>query len=405
MYEGASEKILKQLIGETHASAVFFHESYEHPIRKRDQALVDSLQKEGVDVRSFEGRLLFHPEQIKTKTDDPYKVFTPFWKYCATKTDTIEAPLSAPRSVRMVSDVPQSIEIDALGLLPKIKWDDGFYKEWDVGEKAAHERLAHFMEKKLQHYTKGRDFPAKGYISKLSPYLHFGQISPRVIWHKIRDYVQTVAPEKQTASDKFLAELGWREFSAYLLYHFPAMQTKPFRGEFTDFPWTESAEFLSAWQQGKTGYPLVDAGMRELWQTGFMHNRVRMVVGSFLIKHLGIHWKDGEAWFWDCLVDADHGSNIASWQWVAGCGADAAPYFRIFNPILQSKKFDTEADYIRTYVPELAKLGNDKIHTPWEADIFELKDAGIELGKTYPHPIVDHDKARKKALAAYQEIK
>ncbi|MGL4812417.1 MAG: cryptochrome/photolyase family protein, partial [Beijerinckiaceae bacterium] len=283
-------------------------------------------------------------------------------------------------------------------------WAKGFHAHWQRGETGARKRLAEFLDSGLAGYAEGRDFPARETTSRLSPHLRFGEISPRQIWHAI-DTVLRETPALERDAAKFRAELGWRELSYHLLYHFPDLATKNFNARFDDFPWRSDAKALRAWQRGLTGYPVVDAGMRELWQTGYMQNRVRMIAASFLIKHLLIDWREGEAWFWDTLLDADPANNTASWQWVAGSGADAAPYFRVFNPILQGEKFDGEGAYVRRYVPELAALPDKWIHRPWEAPADVLRAAGVTLGKSYPKPIVDHDAGRRRALAAFAEIK
>ncbi len=300
---------------------------------------------------------------------------------------------------------PGSEPLDDWSLLPsKPDWAGGLRERWHPGEAGAKDRLTSFLDEAMADYSDQRNRPDKPGTSRLSPHLHFGEISPQQCWHAVED---RLAGDEHGARGgrSFLRELVWRDFSYHLLFHWPALPSKAFRPEFENFPWNSDNEALKAWQQGKTGYPIVDAGMRELWETGWMHNRVRMITASFLIKHLLLPWQDGEAWFWDTLVDADLANNAASWQWVAGSGADAAPYFRIFNPILQGKKFDPEGDYVRRYVPELAKLGVDHLHTPWEAPDHVLKAAGIVLGETYPCPIVQHADARKRALDAYQAIK
>jgi len=289
-------------------------------------------------------------------------------------------------------------------LLPKINWDGEMNARWDISEAAAHTRLDEFVMDDLQDYREGRNFPNKPNVSRLSPYLHFGQISPNIAWHRASEAGAFVTNEQSL--DTFLSELGWREFSSYLLYHFPKLPTDNLQSRFDLFPWAENTDAdLKAWQRGNTGYPLVDAGMRELYNTGYMHNRVRMVVGSFLVKNLLVHWHHGERWFWDCLVDADLASNSASWQWIAGCGADAAPFFRIFNPITQSEKFDKQGAYIRRYVPELANLPDKYIHAPWLAPSEVLSAAGVGIGIDYPAPIIDIKESRERALAAFAVTK
>ena len=267
---------------------------------------------------------------------------------------------------------------------------------WQIGENGANQQLQKFLKGGLENYGEGRNFPAKKNVSRLSPHLHFGEISPNQVWYASKD--QEAVPEQ------FLSELGWREFSHHLLYQFPDLPTTNLQGKFDHFPWGNNPDYLKAWQQGKTGVPIVDAGMRELWETGYMHNRVRMIVASFLVKNLLVHWHLGAEWFWDCLLDADLANNSASWQWVAGCGADAAPYFRIFNPVTQGQKFDPEGEYTRRYVPELARLPGNYLFNPWEAPLSVLRDAGVSLGNSYPHPIVDLKSSRGSALAAFATL-
>ncbi len=275
---------------------------------------------------------------------------------------------------------------------------------WNPGEKSARARLAAFLKTGLAGYSGDRDRPDRAGTSGLSPHLRFGEISPRQIWHAAR-FAADERPALSGDAEKFLSELGWREFCRHLLFDVPELASRNLQPQFDAFPWQRDDKALSAWQRGRTGYPIVDAGMRELWHTGVMHNRVRMVVASFLVKHLLIDWRDGEAWFWDTLVDADPGSNPANWQWVAGSGADAAPYFRVFNPILQGEKFDSDGGYVRRWVPELARLPDQLIHQPWSAAPLELAAAGVELGKDYPRPIIDHKVGRERALAAYAKTR
>ena len=296
-----------------------------------------------------------------------------------------------------------SSSLDSLDLMPKIEWYKGFESEWSPGEDGADKSLDEFLDSGLINYKEGRNFPSQKFVSRLSPHLHFGEISPNEVWYRAKTKETLNGIEKSLAH--FHSELGWREFSYYLLYHFPDLPSVNFQRKFDTFPWQKNDELLQLWKKGMTGYPIVDAGMRELWKTGYMHNRLRMVVGSFLVKNLLIDWREGEAWFWDCLIDADLASNSASWQWVAGSGADAAPYFRIFNPITQGLKFDPQGEYTKKYVPELKDLPNKYLFNPWEAPKEVLEVAGVELGKDYPEPIVDLKISRELALEAFATTK
>jgi deoxyribodipyrimidine photo-lyase len=396
---GPAAKALAKLVEETGAGAVTWNRCYEPTAIERDTHIKTALQKKGIAATSHNAALLFEPWTIKTKAGEPYGVFTPFWRACLAQ-DEPPKPLPAPRTLDGFGGKLASDELESWALLPKKPdWAGGLRETWTPGEHGAAKRLTAFLNHALGTYKSGRDRPGEVGTSRLSPHLHFGEIGPRQIWHRVR------AMEPSRHADTFLTELGWREFSHHLLYHRPALPDDPLRPAFGKFPWRKDKAALKAWQRGRTGYPIVDAGMRELWQTGWMHNRVRMIVASFLIKDLLLPWQDGEAWFWDTLVDADLANNAASWQWVAGCGADAAPFFRIFNPVLQGEKFDPDGDYVRRYVPELAKLPADAIHKPWEADEDVLRKAGVALGNTYPAPIVDHGEARKRALAAFAAVR
>lgn len=389
---GAAQACLDALIAETGASGAYWNRCYEPFAISRDKAIKADLESRGLVAKSFNANLLFEPWTIASKGGTPFRVFTPFWKACLAA-EAPAMPLPAPKRATAPAKWPASDGLDDWALLPaKPDWAGGF-SVWNPGEAGAQARLAMFVDRALGGYAGHRDRADIEATSRLSPHLHFGEISPRQCFHA------------GAASPKFLAELGWREFAHHLLFHIPDLPQMALRAEFRNFPWRDDAKKLRAWQQGRTGYPIVDAGMRELWRTGWMHNRVRMVAASFLVKHLLLPWQAGQAWFWDTLVDADLASNSASWQWVAGCGADAAPYFRIFNPMLQGAKFDPEGAYVRRYVPELAKLPNEYIHAPWEAPAEILSKAGVKLGVNYPKPIVDHGEARTRALAAFQSLK
>ncbi|MEL6751271.1 MAG: deoxyribodipyrimidine photo-lyase, partial [Pseudomonadota bacterium] len=347
------------------------------------------------DGRSFDGLLMHEPARVRTGSDKPYKVYTPFWKNLAASLD-VRQPLPAPEKLKAPSTSPNSDELDDWNLLPtKPDWSGGISERWTVGETAAHERSDAFLADDLRTYDDARDDPGLDRTSRMSPYLRFGHVSPHQLWHAAQDGRRTADPK---ARETFLKELVWREFSYHLLSNFRPLHEENFNPKFDDFEWRDDPEGLKAWQKGRTGYPIVDAGMRQLWQTGWMHNRVRMITASFLVKHLLIDWREGERWFWDTLVDGDPASNPAQWQWVAGTGADAAPFFRIFNPILQATKFDPKGTYIKHFVPELKNLPNKFLGAPWEAGTAALNEAGIQLGKTYPRPIVDHKTARERAL-------
>jgi deoxyribodipyrimidine photo-lyase len=385
---GPARAALDALIAETGAAGVHWNRCYEPFAIARDKAIKADLEARGLAAKSFNASLLFEPWTIVSKSGTPFRVFTPFWKSCLAA-EAPALPLAAPSKIAAPVSWPASDALDSWGLEPR--WKHEF--AWAPGEAGAQAALARFVEKAIGGYASLRDRPDLEATSRLSPHLHFGEISPRQCFHA------------GAASPKFLAELGWREFAHHLLFHIPDLPETALRAEFRDFPWRDDASKLRAWQKGLTGYPVVDAGMRELWRTGWMHNRVRMIAASFLVKHLLLPWQAGQAWFWDTLVDADLANNSASWQWVAGCGADAAPYFRIFNPMLQGAKFDPDGVYVRRFVPELAGLPDEYIHAPWEAPADVLKKAGVTLGVTYPKPIVDHGEARTRALAAFQSLK
>jgi deoxyribodipyrimidine photo-lyase len=404
LFKGEASAILSVLAHQTGAEAIVWNRCYEPWRIVRDANIKSALKGQGLDVQSFNGSLLWEPWQVLKKDSTPYKVFTPYYRRGCLSAVAPRQPIPIPKSINISKTSNHSLRLEDLNLLPKINWDGEMNARWDISEAAAHTRLDEFVMDDLQDYREGRNFPNKPNVSRLSPYLHFGQISPNIAWHRASEAGAFVTNEQSL--DTFLSELGWREFANYLLYHFPKLPTDNLQARFDLFPWAENTDAdLKAWQRGNTGYPLVDAGMRELYNTGYMHNRVRMVVGSFLVKNLLVHWHHGERWFWDCLVDADLASNSASWQWIAGCGADAAPFFRIFNPITQSEKFDKQGAYIRRYVPELANLPDKYIHAPWLAPSEILTAAGVGIGIDYPAPIIDIKESRERALAAFAVTK
>ncbi len=381
--------------------SVFWNRRYEPTGRATDEDLKKWFSGLEIEAKSFNGNLLIEPWKLKTKTGEPYKVFTPFWR--ALQSSYSDHPTNRPETGHFVSDA--GVSIDALGLHPsKPDWSGGIADAWTPGETAASETLQNFLEGQLQGYKDKRDRPDLPATSGLSPYLAFGEISPRQIWATTETFIGS-KPELENDGWAFLREIAWRDFSYSLLFQSKDLSKHNWNDRFDAFPWTSNDAAELCWQKGLTGYPIVDAGMRQLWETGWMHNRVRMIVASFLIKHLRINWRRGEDWFWDTLVDADAANNPASWQWVAGSGADAAPYFRIFNPITQAEKFDPKGDYIKQWVPELTDLPVKYLSAPWTAPELILKSAGIKLGETYPKPIVDHSKAREAALAAYEDTK
>ena len=391
--KGSAKSIIEALIESTGATGVYWNRRYGRD-REKDAVIKDSLSAQGIEARSFNGNLISEPWEIKSKTGNSYyKVFSPYWRAVLAQIQ-VPAPLARP-DIRLFSEV-QSLSLEDLDLLPKRPdWGSKMLPGWQVGEAGAKVALHEFLDGPVASYKTDRDRADKPRgTSRLSPHLALGEISPRQIWHATKN--------RDVDGTKFLSEVGWREFSYSLLYHNQDLGTENFKESFNSFPWAKNDDFLTAWQKGQTGYPFVDAGMRELWQTGYMHNRVRMVAASFLIKHLMIDWREGERWFWDTLFDADPANNTASWQWVAGSGADAAPYFRIFNPFGQGEKFDSNGDYVRKWLPEIARLPNKFIHQPWEAPALVLLEAGVKLGGNYPKPIVNHKQARETALSAYK---
>jgi deoxyribodipyrimidine photo-lyase len=441
---GPALETLRALIKETGAAAVFWNRRYEPAVVARDAKVKEALRDDGLAVESFNAALLREPWTVQNQSGKPFQVFTPFWKHCLAQPDP-PAPLPAPRRLPAPAQWPGSLALEELELEPRIKWAEGLRAAWQPGEVGAAARLSDFLAKACAGYSEQRNRPDRVGTSRLSPHLHFGEIGPRQVWHAVRRAAERSADFQTAASQvsnlpvvgqpraagrvarpadwksaiqqvgkpalpgwrgsQFLAELGWREFAHHLLYHFPHTPGEPLRPEFARFPWRKNAAWLQAWRKGRTGFPIVDAGMRELWATGWMHNRVRMIVASFLVKDLLISWQEGARWFWDTLVDADLANNTLGWQWTAGCGADAAPYFRVFNPTTQGETFDPNGDYVRRWCPELAKLPAEWIHQPHAAPPAILRAAGVEPGRNYPEPVVSHAIAREVALEAFARIK
>lgn len=395
---GSALRHVPEIVQQTGASAVFTGGSHEPWARRLDAAIAEALKPRGVAFHRLRTTTLFHPDAVKTRAGTSFGVYTPFARACQEH--------GAPQALYPTPDrldappCPPSDALDDWALLPRRPdWAGGLRATWTPGEHGASQRLQDFLEQALHGYAKGRNVPGIASTSMLSPHLHFGEISPVQVWHAL----QHLPASEDRAT--FQRELLWREFSYHLLWHHPELPEQPLHREFAAMPWRSDPAALQAWQRGRTGIPIVDAGMRQLWQTGWMHNRVRMIVASFLVKHLLLPWQDGQAWFWDTLVDADLANNAASWQWVAGCGADAAPYFRIFNPVLQGHKFDPEGRYVRQFVPELARLDAPAIHAPWEAPDATLARAGIRLGHDYPMPLLDLGAGRKRALDALAVVR
>lgn len=400
---GPSAQALLHLVEETGAEQVFCSRLYEPVAMERDRQVAEALRQRGIGMVGGNAALLNEPWTVRKTDDTPYRVFTPYWKAC--QQAGLDRPLQpAPEALPPVSRKFSSVSIAELQLLPKPRWDDGLRETWQPGEDGAFEQLHRFMGKHLSRYPQQRDRPDEAGTSRLSPHLHFGEIGPRQIWHALQ-HEDTRSSRIRAATEAFVRQLGWREFSQQLLYHYPDTAEQPLDPRFRHMPWARDDQALQRWQHGSTGIPMVDAGMRELWHRGWMHNRVRMLCASFLTKNLRIPWQQGSRWFWDTLVDADLGNNTMGWQWTAGSGADAAPYFRIFNPVLQGRRFDPDGTYVRRWIPELAALPERYLHAPWEAPQRVLEQAGLQLGRDYPHPLVDLKASREQALAAYREIR
>lgn len=392
--EGDAGSVLAALAQDHDAEAFYWNRRYGSAGRTLDAAIKEKLGKQDILASSRPGNLLVEPWLIETGQGRPYSVFTPFWK--SLRNMGIAAPLPAPRgpAVRFLK-VDTDYQAQA--------WTAKIAEHWQVGEDAAQARLTAFLDECVSDYPAGRDFPSRAVTSRLSPHLRFGEISARQVWHAAQAFIHA-HPEKAGAVEKFLSELAWREFSYHQLYHRDDIANEPMQAKYAAMQWRHAPEQLAAWREGRTGIPIVDAGLRELWATGYMHNRVRMLVASFLTKNLLIDWREGESWFWDCLVDADEANNPASWQWVAGCGLDAAPYFRIFNPVTQGERFDAGGDYVRQWVPEISRLPDAHIHAPHLAPGTVIEAAGVSLGITYPLPIADLKHTRQRALEAFEAL-
>jgi deoxyribodipyrimidine photo-lyase len=397
--------VLRSLLAETGGASVYWSRRYGPADISLDAAIKSELGNEGFEACSFPGNLLHEPWTVQNRSGKPFQVFTPFWKHCLSLGDP-RLPLPPPVRLPAPRTWPTSDSLDSLALLPKVDWAPGLRANWIPGEQGACQILRLFIKQPMADYPDRRDMPSAAGTSQLSPHLHFGEISPQAIWHACSQRMDSPSRAGWIKGGRaYLRQLIWREFAHHLLFHFPHTPQSPLRAEFEAFPWKSDPEALSQWQRGQTGYPIVDAGMRQLWTTGWMHNRVRMIVASFLVKDLLIHWSEGARWFWDTLVDADLANNTLGWQWAAGCGADAAPYFRIFNPVLQGQRFDPDGSYVRQWVSELEHLPSTYIHHPWDAPAAVRRSARLQLGKSYPTPMVNHAQARNIALDALAEMK
>ena len=398
-YKGDPIKIINKLIQSNNINGIYWNRCYEQWEIKRDKEIKKELTERGIQVKSFNGSLIREPWEVLKEDKTPYKVFTALYKKAYFFSDIVVKTLKKPIKINFSDKTDDFNSLDSLKLLPKLPWADNIIRNWKVGEEEANLKADNFFVKGIKDYKDGRNFPFKKNVSFLSPHIHFGEISPKQLWVKANNI------ENNQNIEHFIREICWREFSYYLLYHFPNLPKDNLQIKFNNFPWKNNDDFFDTWKMGKTGYPIIDAGMRELYSTGYMHNRVRMIVASFLVKNLLVHWRKGERWFWDCLFDADLANNSASWQWVAGSGADAAPYFRIFNPVIQGQKFDEDGLYTKKYLPELKNIPKKYLFNPWEAPEDILKQANINLGVNYPKPIVGIKESREKALSAFSQIK
>ena len=399
--QGKAAQVLPELAQTHQTDQIYYGRTYDPAGIATQEAVEEACDLQGINTESFNSSLLQEPWETKNGTGKPFQVFTPYWR----KSRPIiyrEAANYSTRKLRFAQGLPTISTLDSLSLLPEHPWHNKLSSHWEVSEEAAHRQIERTVEEVTHSYATRRNHPSVDGTSRLSPYLAWGQVSPRQICQAV---LQAEAEGSHRGENKFLVEIGWREFSYHLLYHFPNIPDQPLRPKYANFPWLDDPQNLKNWQFGKTGYPMVDAGMRQLYETGWMHNRVRMVVASFLVKHLLLPWQEGARWFWDTLVDADLASNTQGWQWAAGCGADAAPYFRIFNPITQGDKFDARGEYARRWIPELEKVPKKFVFSPWTAPSSVLSESGVCLGENYPEPCVDHSEARARALAALATLK
>lgn len=398
LYFGDSVAVIKKLIDRYQVSALYSNIGFEPTCVATDNAIMAYAKERSAQYIQTNGNYIWHPDAIYKDDKNPYKVFTPYKRKAMSSSRRALIPIPNTSSAKKETEL--SVTLEELALLPKEKWGKAIASQWEYGEKKAMQKVETFIKEQLSGYKEGRNHPAKNQTSNISMHLHFGELSPTWVY----DAVSTTGPQYANDADieHYLSELTWREFSINLLRCFPKLASANFNPAFDSFPWEENKDYLQKWQEGQTGIPIVDAGMRQLYQEGYMHNRVRMITASFLVKNLRLHWRHGFDWFWECLVDADYANNAAGWQWVAGSGADAAPYFRVFNPILQGEKFDKDGSYTKKYLPELSKLPRQYIFKPWEAPGLVLQAADVRLGDNYPRPIVDLASSRDQALAAYQ---
>lgn len=406
IFQGDSKKTLCHIAAQSGATAVYWNRLYEPGSVIRDKAIKTALRAAGLETRSCSATLLREPWALTKADGTPYRVFTPFWK-ALQKAGPARAPLNSGGGLPAIgAHRCDSLPLEALQLLPRSGWDAEFHRHWQPGELAAWRQLQTFLDSALHSYAEDRDRPAIGGTSRLSPHLHFGEISPVQLWQQTQSWVDSqTAPGAVAAAESFLREVAWRDFAHHLLFHFPHSVEQPLDGRFHAFPWrNDYADDLQRWQRGCTGIPIVDAGMRELWTSGWMHNRVRMIAASLLTRNLLVPWQEGAAWFLDTLVDADLANNSFGWQWTAGCGADAAPWFRIFNPVTQGQRFDPDGSYVRRWVPELQGMPAKWIHRPWQAPEQVLADAGVTPGHDYPLPVVALDTSRERALSAWRQM-